>query len=108
MVQKISLKVVISRARSSGLAFFQTQHDDIRESSPYDHRGLSKRSEVKPLIGAMDEARRFSRASRMKDAYDVAEGCDALSGDRVEQFRRLTSTDQVPVEKTVFIDLRNV
>src|SRR5512139_1477322 len=116
MVQKISLKVGDLKGKVIGVLglSFKPNTDDIRESSAVTiiEGLLEKGARVKAFDpAAMDEARRvLPGISYGKDAYDVAEGCDALVlVTEWNQFRRLDlQRIKSLLRKPVFIDLRNV
>ena len=116
MVQKISLKVGDLKGKVIGVLglSFKPNTDDIRESSAVTiiEGLLEKGARVKAFDpAAMDEARRvLPGIAYGKDAYDVAEGCDALVlVTEWNQFRRLDlQRIKSLLRKPVFIDLRNV
>jgi len=116
MVQKISLKVGDLKGKVIGVLglSFKPNTDDIRESSAIAiiEGLLEKGARVKAFDpAAMDEARRvLPGIAYGKDAYDVAEGCDALVlVTEWNQFRRLDlHRIKSLLRKPVFIDLRNV
>jgi UDPglucose 6-dehydrogenase len=116
MVQKISLKVGDLKGKVIGVLglAFKPNTDDIRESSAVTiiEGLLEKGARVKAFDpAAMDEARRvLPGIAYGKDAYDVAEGCDALVlVTEWNQFRRLDlQRIKSLLRKPVFIDLRNV
>jgi len=116
MVQKISLKVGDLKGKVIGVLglSFKPNTDDIRESSAVTiiEGLLEKGARVKAFDpAAMDEARRvLPGITYGKDAYDVAEGCDALVlVTEWNQFRRLDlQRIKSLLRKPVFIDLRNV
>jgi len=116
MVQKIRVKVGDLKGKVIGVLglSFKPNTDDIRESSAIAiiEGLLGKGARVKAFDpAAMDEARRvLPDIAYGKDAYDVAEGCDALVlVTEWNQFRRLDlQRIKSLLKKPVFIDLRNV
>ena len=116
MVQKIRVKVGDLKGKVIGVLglSFKPNTDDIRESSAVAiiEGLLEKGARVKAFDpAAMDEARRvLPDIAYGKDAYDVAEGCDALVlVTEWNQFRRLDlQRIKSLLKKPVFIDLRNV
>jgi UDPglucose 6-dehydrogenase len=116
MVEKIGLKVGDLKGKVIGVLglSFKPNTDDIRESSAVTiiEGLLEKGASVKAFDpAAMDEARRvLPGITYGKDAYDAAEGCDALVlVTEWNQFRRLDlQRIKSLLKKPVFIDLRNV
>ncbi len=116
MADKIEAKVGELRGRTVGVLglSFKPNTNDIRESSSIIivRALLKKGAKVKTYDpAAMEEARAlFPEVVFCRDAYDVAEGCNALVlATEWNQFRRLDLQRVKTLLKTpVFIDLRNV
>ncbi len=116
MADKIEEKVGGLEGKTIGVLglSFKPNTNDIRESSSIIivQALLKKGAKVKAYDpAAMEEARAlFPEIGFGKDAYDVAEGCDALVlATEWNQFRRLDLLRVKALLKTpIFIDLRNV
>jgi UDPglucose 6-dehydrogenase len=116
MVDKIREKVGGLRGKTIGVLglSFKPNTNDIRESSAIVivQTLLREGARVRAYDpAAMEEARAILPEVEMgKDAYDVAEGCDALVlATEWNQFRRLDlQRIQGVLKAPVFIDLRNV
>jgi len=116
MVTKISNKVGDLQGKTIGILglAFKPNTDDIRESSAIEIiKGLlAKGAKVKAFDpAAMEEARVvLPNVDYGKDAYDVAQGCDALVlVTEWNQFRRLDLQRlKELLKRPIFIDLRNV
>jgi UDPglucose 6-dehydrogenase len=116
MADKIEAKVGGLQGKTVGILglSFKPNTNDIRESSSIIivRALLKKGAKVKAYDpAAMEEARAlFPEVVFGRDAYDVAEGCDALVlATEWNQFRRLDLQRVKALLKTpVFIDLRNV
>jgi UDPglucose 6-dehydrogenase len=116
MAKKIEEKVGELRGKTIGVLglSFKPNTDDIRESSSIViiQTLLKKGAKVRAYDPAAMEAARtlLPDIEFGKDAYDVAEGCDALVlATEWNQFRRLDLQQIKGLLKTpIFIDLRNV
>jgi UDPglucose 6-dehydrogenase len=116
MVDKIEEKVGALQGKTIGILglSFKPNTNDIRESSAIIiiETLVKKGARVRAYDpAAMEEARAILPEVEFgKDAYDVAQGCDALVlATEWNQFRRLDLQQIKSLLKTpVFIDLRNV
>ena len=116
MVEKIKRKVGDLRGKTIGILgiSFKPNTNDIRESSSIVIIGhlLSLGAKVKAFDpAAMEEAKVvFPNIDYGRDAYDVAQGADALVlVTEWNQFRRLDlARIKALLKRPVFIDLRNV
>ncbi len=116
MVEKIKQKVGDLRGKTIGILgiSFKPNTNDIRESSSIAIIGhlLNQGAKVKAFDpAAMEEAKTvFPTIEYANDAYEVAEGSDALVlVTEWNQFRRLDlARIKALLKRPVFIDLRNV
>ena len=116
MVDKIREKTGDLRGKTIGVLglSFKPNTDDIRESSSITiiEGLLAAGAKVKAFDPtAMDEAKKILPSLQCgEDAYDVAQGCDALVlATEWNQFRRLDlQRIKCLLKSPVFIDLRNV
>ncbi len=116
MVQKIEERVGALKGKTIGVLglAFKPNTNDIRESSAITivQTLLKKGARVRAYDpAAMEEARTVVPEVEFgKDAYDTAQGCDALVlATEWNQFRRLDLEQIKGLLKTpIFIDLRNV